>query len=148
MAWVFLSVLMFNKLGYVMIKSSAHWLEYITHTLLTIIFFKFISPFYLHVICSFLFYFYWWEREGERDGGRKRERERERNTHLLFYLFMNSLVDSCMCHNWDWNSQPWCIRTILEQTELPDQDPCNLLLNVSPSSAPGRPALCDFAGVV
>ena len=98
----------------------------------------------------FLFILFLLMRERRREGRREkeRERERERNTHLLFYLFMKSLVDSCMCHDWDWNSQPWCIRTILEQTELPDQDPCNLLLNVSLSSAPGRPALCDFAGVV
>ena len=32
----------------------------------------------------------------------------ERNTSLLFHLFMQSLVDSCMCPDWRSNLPSWC----------------------------------------
>ena len=42
--------------------------------------------------------------EREEGGGRE---ERERGINMLFHLFMNSLVDSCMCPDWVSDSQPW-----------------------------------------
>ena len=39
--------------------------------------------------------------------GRKEEEGRERNVNFLFHLLMHSLVASCMCPAWGWNSQPW-----------------------------------------
>ena len=48
--------------------------------------------------------------------------ESERNIDLLFHLLMmHSLVDSFMCPNERWNSQPWCIGATLQQIELPSQ---------------------------
>ena len=49
------------------------------------------------------------EREGER--------EREREINLLFHLFMHSLVDSWICHDWGWNPKPWHIRTMVQPPE-------------------------------
>ena len=40
-------------------------------------------------------------------------RERVRNIHLLFHLFMHSLIASCMCPDWRSNPQPWLIGTTL-----------------------------------
>ena len=48
-------------------------------------------------------------------------RERERNINSLFHLFMHSLVDFYVCSDWELNSQPGCIRTTLQPTELPGQ---------------------------
>ena len=39
--------------------------------------------------------------------------ESERNIHLFFYLFMHSLVDSCMCPGRGLNPQPWRMVTML-----------------------------------
>ena len=38
---------------------------------------------------------------------------------MLFHLFMHSLVDSRMCPDQRWHSQPWHIRRVLQTTELP-----------------------------
>lgn len=40
-----------------------------------------------------------------REGGS----EGERNNNFLFYLFMYSLLDSCMSYNQGLNTQPWHI---------------------------------------
>ena len=45
--------------------------------------------------------------------------EKERNTDLLFYLFMYSLVDSCLCPEQGSNPQPWCIGMMLQPAEHP-----------------------------
>lgn len=45
----------------------------------------------------------------------------ERNTHLLFYTFMRSLVDSHWCPDWVLVSQPGRIGMTLQVTELPGQ---------------------------
>ena len=47
----------------------------------------------------------------ERKG--KRQREREHNIDLLLHLLMHSLVDSCMCPDQGWNSQPWQTEVVL-----------------------------------
>ena len=47
---------------------------------------------------------------------KEREREREGNIDLLFYLFMHSLVDSCMCPDLGWKPQLWCTGTMLQPT--------------------------------
>ena len=56
--------------------------------------------------------------------------KRQTRTHidfdLLFYLFMHSLVDSCMCPDRGLNPRPW---TMLQLTELPSQG-CSALLPV------------------
>ena len=43
--------------------------------------------------------------------------EREKY-HLLLHLLMTSLVDSCMCPDWEPNLQPKHFRTMLKTTEL------------------------------
>ena len=58
--------------------------------------------------------------ERERGSG-ERKRERGVDVNLLFYLFMHSLVDSCILLGWVFNLQPWCIRMMLQPTDLPGQ---------------------------
>ena len=55
-------------------------------------------------------YFYFTEYRGR---GEWREKEKQRNIDLFFHLFMNSLVDSCMCPDLGLNLQPWHIQTML-----------------------------------
>ena len=43
----------------------------------------------------------------------------ERVIDLLLHLCMHSLVAACMCPDGGWNQWPWCIRTVLYPTELP-----------------------------
>lgn len=78
--------------------------------------------------CSFwflpIFYFYGltWERkgggikgerEGEREGKESDRKERGRERGLLFHLFIDKLVDSCMCPFRGSNLQSWHIGTKL-----------------------------------
>ena len=58
----------------------------------------------------------------EREGNRGEEGEREIN--LLFHLFMHSLLDPCMWPDGELNPQPWCIRMMLQPTELLGQGKC------------------------
>ena len=49
------------------------------------------------------------------------ERETERDISLLFAPFMRSLVDSCMCPDWELGLQPWRTGVMLWPNELPSQ---------------------------
>lgn len=49
----------------------------------------------------------------------ERERKRKRNNHVLFHLFIDSLVDFSTCADQGWNPQPWHIGSMLWSTELP-----------------------------
>ena len=40
---------------------------------------------------------------------RKRGGKREKNNDLLFHLLMRSLVDSCLCPDWELNLQSWLL---------------------------------------
>ena len=64
-----------------------------------------------------------------RETGRKRERKID----LLFYLFMHSLVDSCMGSDWGSNPQPWCMGWwYSNQLNCPARVQCEFLNNQSP----------------
>ena len=53
---------------------------------------------------------------------RERKEEKERNIDLLFYLFMCSLVDSCICCDGRAKLQHWLISTMPYPSELHGQD--------------------------
>ena len=44
---------------------------------------------------------------------RERKVRREKNIHLFFHLFMHSLVDSCICPDWELNWQACCSGVML-----------------------------------
>ena len=65
----------------------------------------------INITCSICLFFYFSVFIDEIE--RERERERERDIVFLFYLFMHSLVVSCMCPDQRLNPQPWCIGKML-----------------------------------
>ena len=58
---------------------------------------------------------------------REEERKKERNINWLSHLFMHSLVNSCMCPNWESNLKPWHIGTMFWPTELSSRSHCIVL---------------------
>ena len=44
---------------------------------------------------------------------RERKVRREKKIHLFFHLFMHSLVDSCICPDWELNWQACCSGVML-----------------------------------
>ena len=61
---------------------------------------------YLLLIHSIFFFFKKFIDFRETEEGEGRGRKREGDVNLLFHLFMHSLVDSCMCPDWELNPQP------------------------------------------
>ena len=53
------------------------------------------------------------------EGGSERERKKYQ---FVVPLIHAPLVNFCMCPDWGLNPQPWCIRMMLQPTELCGQD--------------------------